>query len=372
MKILGIIAEYNPFHLGHRYHLNKAKQLIHPDLTIVVMSGNITQRGEFTIVDKLTRAKQAINEGIDLVIELPFCYTNQCADIFAKRSIDILAALNVTDIVFGSECNNLMLLQQVAELPIIADHLKESLQTGASYAASLTYGSSSFASNDILGIAYLKALKNYPTIKAHTIARTNDYHATQLESISSAKAIRTQFFNGADIGHQTPLANQINAFHPNTWNDYFPILKQTLIALPGNYLRNIHLVSEGIEMHLRKCILESTDFNQFIHQATTKRYTTSRIQRTLVNILIGLTKDTMQSINSTIVHPLAFNNHGKAYLNNAKFDSNIAMVNRINQLPTQIKASWINAERIYYLYHHSVNPLTQQGPIYIDTTKKDT
>ena len=114
MKILGLIVEYNPFHQGHLYHLNKAKELINPDITIVIMSSHFVQRGEPAISDKWTRAKVAIKNGVDLVIELPFVYSVQSADYFAKGAIEVLHKLNVTDIVFGSESGNIDVFKDIA------------------------------------------------------------------------------------------------------------------------------------------------------------------------------------------------------------------------------------------------------------------
>ena len=107
MKILGVIVEYNPFHTGHLYHLEKAKQLIQPDLTIAVMSGNFVQRGEVAIIDKLKRSELALLHGVDIVIELPFVYVMQSADYFCFGAIDLLNAIGVSDIVFGSESGNI-------------------------------------------------------------------------------------------------------------------------------------------------------------------------------------------------------------------------------------------------------------------------
>ena len=112
MKVLGLIVEYNPFHQGHLYHINKAKQLIKPDVTIVIMSGHFVQRGEPAISNKWTRAGVAIKNGIDLVIELPFVYSVQSADYFAQGAIELLAKLKVTDIVFGSECGNINIFKE--------------------------------------------------------------------------------------------------------------------------------------------------------------------------------------------------------------------------------------------------------------------
>ena len=112
MKILGIVVEYNPFHTGHLYHLQKAKEMVKPDLTIAIMSGNYVQRGEVAIIDKFKRSELAIKYGVDLVIELPFVYVSQSADYFCKGAIDLLYHIGVTDLVFGSECGTIETLIQ--------------------------------------------------------------------------------------------------------------------------------------------------------------------------------------------------------------------------------------------------------------------
>ena len=110
MKILGIIVEYNPFHTGHLYHLQKAKEMVKPDLTIAIMSGNYVQREEVAIIDKFKRSELAIKYGVDLFIELPFAYVCQSADYFCKGAIDLLYHIGITDLVFGSECGDILII----------------------------------------------------------------------------------------------------------------------------------------------------------------------------------------------------------------------------------------------------------------------
>ena len=117
MKILGIIVEYNPFHTGHLYHLQKAKEMVKPDLTIAIMSGNYVQRGEVAIIDKFKRSELAIKYGVDLVIELPFAYVCQSADYFCKGAIDLLYHIGITDLVFGSECGDIHLFKEAFTHP---------------------------------------------------------------------------------------------------------------------------------------------------------------------------------------------------------------------------------------------------------------
>lgn len=365
MRILGIVVEYNPFHKGHIYHINKAKELVNPDLTIAVMSGNIVQRGQWAIVDKVTRASIALEYGVDLVLELPAIYTMQQADVFAAKAIEILARVHVTDVVFGSECNNLELLKEVVSLPINVNHLKEIMKTGKSYAQSLSAFSSSFASNDLLAIAYLKALQNYPKITPHTILRTNDYNDESLQEISSASAIRNAYYTNIDISEHTPLASIINEFKPNSMEDYYPILKHLLISLPKKTLQNIFLVSEGIENHLVKCALNSKTFNEFIDTAATRRYSKARIMRTCMMIINLISKEEVASLEPvTLIHPLSFNEIGKNYLKTIELTNDALMINRIEDYPSNHKELLLKLERNFYLFHPEINPLKKQGPYY--------
>lgn len=163
MKILGIIVEYNPFHTGHLYHLQKAKEMVKPDLTIAIMSGNYVQRGEVAIIDKFKRSELAIKYGVDLVIELPFAYVCQSADYFCKGAIDLLYHIGITDLVFGSECGDIDTFKEIAYA--IKNHpneydqyVKAAMKKGLRYpdacnqALSLLLNKSIKTPNDLLGL----------------------------------------------------------------------------------------------------------------------------------------------------------------------------------------------------------------------------
>ena len=363
MKCLGLITEYNPFHNGHVYHLKQAKAIC-DGLTIAVMSGNYVQRGEFAIVNKYERAKVAVLQGVDLVVELPMVYTIQQASVFASQAIKILAECGVSDLVFGSECNDIALLKQVAELPLNIDHFKEVMANGDSYIKALNPFADGFASNDILGIAYLKALQNYPQIKAHCIQRIGRYHDLTLTEMASAKAIRTAWFNHRSIASFTPLANAIANYGPNQWSDYYPLLRHILLTTSLTVLKNIFMVNEGIEMHLVKCAKACNHFNDFIRMATTRRYTTSRIQRTCLFILMNISKQDMHTLEKdVIIHPLAFNQKGAAHLKQLKKNGK-TIVSRINQFPPHHRDIYIKSERVYYELHDT-NMLKHQSAIIV-------
>ena len=200
METVGIIAEYNPFHNGHLYHLEKIKEL-YPSATIVlVMAGNYTERGDVAIVDKWQRTKMALSAGIDLVVELPFPFATQSADFFAYGATTILEKLKVGHLVFGSESNDIETIKKIAKEqinnPMFEKLVKYYSKLGNNYPTALSLslkdliGEELKAPNDLLGISYLKSIiKNNYNIEAHCIKRTNNYLNKELEELSSSTAI---------------------------------------------------------------------------------------------------------------------------------------------------------------------------------------
>ncbi len=301
MKVLGLIVEYNPFHQGHLYHLNKAKELINPDITIVIMSSHFVQRGEPAISDKWTRAKVAIKNGVDLVIELPFVYSVQSADYFAHGAIELLAKMNVTDIVFGSENGDINIFTDIAYTikrnKSQYDHLvKQQMDLGLRYpdacnqALSILMNKTITTPNDLLGLAYVKEVigHDYP-ITLHCIKRTNDFHSLEIETISSASAIRHALKNKIDIVDQFCNYNDYQEFY--FFEDFFPFLRYKLLTTNSSQLKKIHLVDEGIENLLKDKIVTCKNMEELVLSLTSKRYTRSRIQRMLIHILMNNTKD---------------------------------------------------------------------------------
>ena len=315
MKVCGLIVEYNPLHNGHLYHLQKAKELTDADIVIAVMSGNFVQRGEFALIDKWIRAKAAIKAGIDIVLELPFVFTVQSATQFGKNAIDILAKAKCNYLVFGSETNNLEELKEIASMSFNIDNFKEIIKKGFSYPATYGFLADSYGPNDILAISYLKALQNYPDIIPISILRTSDYHNDQLnEAFPSAKAIRTALKNNKDITSFTPMKD-LEKYPSPKWDDYYGYIRNLLLVTPRKQLQKIFLMDEGIESHLAKCAYKCYNFEQFINMAITRRYTRSRIQRTLCHLLIHNTKKDMQAlVEYDIIRPLAFSPKGQKYL----------------------------------------------------------
>ena len=187
--VIGIIVEYNPFHNGHIYHINKIKEKYPDSIIIAVMSGNVTERGDISIIDKWDKTKIALKYGIDLVIELPFKFASQSADLFARGAMEILNEMKVDKIVFGSECNDINKLTEIANIQLsdeynnlIKDYLdKYNYPTALSLALKKLANTDIKSPNDILGMCYIKEIiKNNYNIQVESIKRTNDYNSKEL------------------------------------------------------------------------------------------------------------------------------------------------------------------------------------------------
>jgi len=294
MKATGIIVEYNPFHNGHLYHIEKTRELTGCDVLIAVMSGNFVQRGEPALIDKWQRAKIALENGVDLVIELPFAYCNQSAKQFAEGAIKILDLAQVFDIVFGSESNNIYELQEIADMSINVNNLKESMRSGIGFPKAYGLMAGEYYPNDILGIAYLKALKN-TNIIPHTIQRTVHYNDPSLNNrIVSANAIRNAVLDNKDISLFTPM--KINKKEIHTLAPYYPYIRSLLLTLDKQYLSELFLFNEGIENHMIKQARIADDFTTFIDNCITKRYSKARIQRTIISLICQIKKQDIEKL----------------------------------------------------------------------------
>lgn len=329
MRILGIVAEYNPFHKGHLYHLKQAQALIKPDVTIVVMSGSFVQRGEVAIVDKWIRSQIAVECGVDLVVELPTVYALESADYFAKSSIELLHLLGVTDIVFGSETANMDQFIEIAKtIQTNSDSynrlVKDAMQKGLRYPDACNQALSTLMNqevktpNDLLGLAYTKEVitNNYP-IHLHAIKRTSHYHSETIETFASATALRKALKENKDVSNQLPGYIYYKDKALLDSNTFFPYLKYNILM--NDQLANIHLVDEGIENLLKETINKTQNINELISLLSSKRYTRSRIARMLAHILLNNSKEeVLQAMHFSQIRPLAFSQDGANYLRQIK------------------------------------------------------
>ena len=365
-NVLGIIAEYNPFHNGHLHHLIESKKITNSDYCIAVMSGNFTQRGEVSIVDKWEKARMAISNGVDLVIELPTLYAISSAENFASGAIKILNSLGVVDYIsFGSESNDITLLDDIAnvlafEPPQYKTLLSHELARGESYPkarenAVMMYLNDvrSFAivlssPNNILGIEYLKSLKRLksdiqPVSIKREGAKYNDTTIPRSSRFASATAIRNLCQSIDDI---TPIQRFVPEASFDILEDnikkgnfvkYLSAFDKeiiyTLRKMSTSEIANLPDVSEGLEFALKNAANQCNSVVELLSIIKTKRYTQTRLQRILLYAILGITKKDMEISMATMpyVRVLGFNDKGQELI------SEISKRNRKLEIVTSVK-----------------------------------
>ena len=355
MKVVGLIAEYNPFHNGHQYHIEKARKITGADIVIVVMSGNFVQRGAPAIMPKHLRAEVALKAGASLVIELPVSYATGSAEFFAFGAVSLLDKLGCVDcICFGSECGDIEVLQNLAR--IIHDepeeyksYLSQYLRQGNSFPlarqkAMTDYLKSDTASdilaepNNILGIEYLKALcKLESKIKPYTISRmVSHYHDNNLcENYSSASAIRKALSESIDfnLDSQVPEVNiplmreTCGTRYPIYINDFSILLKYKLMSETKETLTAYADVSEELANRIYNHLNQFHSFEQFCELLKTKEITYSRISRSLLHVLLGIKQTNMVDI--AYAHVLGFRKSDAELFSKIKKFSSIPIVTKL-------------------------------------------
>mgnify|MGYP001042808227 FL=1 len=342
-KVLGIVAEYNPFHNGHFYHMQESKKITEADSCICVISGNFTQRGEPSIVNKWAKTYMALCCGADLVIELPTVYSISSAENFASGAIKIFDSLKiVTDISFGAECNDLATLNNIAnvfysEPANYKTILNHELKRGLSYPMAREnavlmylndikrYANVLSNSNNILAIEYLKALKQQKSmIQPNIVPRKNVYYNDQkiVDDFASATAIRKLMLNReyAEVRKVVPRSTYQIIGEEYKKNHIILGIKKyekeiiyALRVMPIEEIQNLPDVNEGLEFAIKKAASETNDIEELIEKVKSKRYTQTRIQRILVYVLLGITKKDMEDSKKMVpyVRVLGFNSRGK-------------------------------------------------------------
>ena len=352
MVTIGVIAEYNPFHNGHIYHINKIKELYPDSLIVLVLNGYFLERGEISVESLSSKTKLALEYGVDLVIELPFIFGSNSADTFSEMSLELLHELRVEKIIFGSECNDINKLTNLARKQLNNEYntiVKDFLDSGINYPTALNKALNININtpNDILGLTYIKSiLKNKYNIDPITIKRTNNYHdISSNNKIISASNIREKIKNNIDIDNFVPNKEFINNIN---YDLYFKLLKYKIIT--DDNLEKYLTVDEGIENRLKKVINECNTLEELIFKVKSKRYTYNRINRMFIHILIGLTKeDKKKCLHNEDIRVLGFNNNGKRYLNSIKKDTLLPIVSSLKNIDSVIKDYEIKAYQIYNL-----------------------
>ena len=344
MSVLGIVAEYNPFHNGHLYHLNESKRITNSDYSVCIMSGNFTQRGEAAIIDKWSRAEMAIKSGIDLVIELPLVYSISSAENFAYGSMNILDKIGIVDYVsFGSECGNLDTLYPIAK--ILCDEPKEyvsllnhELSKGVSFPKAREkallmylndirkYANVLSGPNNILGIEYLKALiKLNSTLTPMTLKRKGTDHSNKniTSNFASSTAIRKAIKRTNALSKVVPeetlsiLIDKIK--HGQIVNGIQSFEKEILYKLRTMSIQeiaNLPDVSEGLEFAIKNASDSCNNVLDLVSLIKSKRYTQTRIQRILLYALLDITKQDIENSKKGIpyIRVLGMTENGKNML----------------------------------------------------------
>lgn len=390
MKVLGIIAEYNPFHNGHLYHLKESVGIADPDYTVCVMSGNFMQRGEPAITDKWNRAEMAVKNGIDLVLELPFAFACNNAEYFAYGAVDILNRIGcVTHLSFGSEAGDLSALMKTAGfLTHESDELKAGIreysEQGLSFpkaryeAVRKCMGEDCSdvlkSANNILAVEYLKQLQlSESSIEPLTIKRYGTgYHDKEtFEDIASATAIRHKIGktgSSEDVFEFIPTATyqvlkSIDKGVNTIFDDFYKLLIYKILTSETEELRAILSATEGLENRVKNAVSRSVDMDSLIKSVLSKRYTDTRIRRLMSHILIGLKKESFREIIDKRINyarVLGFSRKGAELLKQIKKEeqNTIPVLTNINRETDREADEWkllrydVTASDVYNLAVH--------------------
>ena len=336
MNIIGIIGEYNPIHLGHIYQIKKIKEIYPNSLLILITNSTFTQRGEVSILNKWHKTNISLDNNIDIVVELPFPYATQSADIFAKGSLYILNKLKIDTLVFGTESENLKKIQRIVDTQLnnkeynykIQEYLNKGFNypTAASRSLIDILGYTTNEPNDLLAISYIKEIKrNNYNIKPVSIKRTNSYHSKEVtNNIVNASLIRELFNKEKDITNFIPKHTKEYLYKNITNETYFPYLKYKILT--ENNLSIYQTVEEGIENRIKRAIKKANSWEELIKYIKTKRYTYNKINRMLIHILTNYTKEDNNNIDIDYIRILGFNKKGRKYLNKIKKEIDIPII----------------------------------------------
>jgi len=366
MNIIGIVCEYDPFHNGHKYQIDKIKEKYKDSLIIAIMSTSFTQRGNLSIINKWDKTRCALLNGIDIVMELPYIYTTQSSDIFAHYSIYFLNKLKVDTLCFGSESNNKDILINNAKIQLnssefdslVSKYMKDGINypTALNNALKTLGGTNINEPNDLLALSYIKEIiKNNYNIEIFNIKRTNNYHDTlSNDSIISSSNIRNKLINNEDISSFIP-SNTLKYINFKDYRDkYFELLKYKIINEKD---LSIYLdVDEGLDTRIKNSINKSKTIEELIQNIKTKRYTYNKINRMLNHILCSYTKYEKDLYKyPEYIRILGFSNKGRDYLNKIKNNIDLDILNKYDTS----KYKSLNVEKrvseIYSLIYEDIN-----------------
>lgn len=308
----GIICEFNPFHSGHKYLIDTVKKS--SDAVICVMSGNIVQRGEFAVYDKFTRARTALENGADLIIDLPCAYSAMSAKGFAKYAVQLTEATGITDsLSFGAECDDIELLKETAnEIENKKEAIAKEMKNGLSYPAArrLAAGSELLDyPNNILAIEYIK----HTTLPCTVIKRIGKGHDTD-DRIYSSSAIRSMLDNDKIC----------------TLKNCEKAVLAKLRTMTAQDFQEIDDVTEGLENRIIQAVKHAENLDMLYDSIKTKRYTHSRIRRIILKSYLSITKDYTGDV--PYIRIIGFNEKGRALLSEMKNKATLPIISKYSDI----------------------------------------
>ncbi|MGY4787411.1 nucleotidyltransferase [Bacillus sp. OHL2] len=382
MKATGVVVEYNPFHYGHAYHVRQAKTHTSSDVAIAVMSGSFLQRGEPAIVSKWARTKMALQNGVDIVCELPYIYAVQKAETFANGAVSILDALKCRSLFSEARMGTLKHLSEQLTLGMKKEEID--LFTKAKVKEGLSYPAASAAAfqkiidpkhlldlskpNNILGFHYVKAiLERSPHIEPFTSQRiASGYHDQELpkhQKIASATSIRKALKeNGSfeTVASYLPEASlkQLHDYYSSydllhTQEDYFSFLKHVFHTMDTAELAGIYEIEEGIEHRMQKAITHASTYEEYLSLVKTKRYTWTRLQRMNTHLLMRVKKTVMHELlkekHTPYIRLLGMSKKGQQYLSLVKKELDVPLVSKLSSFSHPALDLDIRASRVFSL-----------------------
>ncbi|MDR3296356.1 MAG: nucleotidyltransferase [Clostridiales Family XIII bacterium] len=355
-KVAGIVAEYNPFHNGHLYHLEKTKALTGAAVCVAVMSGDFVQRGEPALIDKWERAEAAVENGVDLVVELPFLYACNSAEYFAKGAMRLLSAMGcVTQLSFGSEAGEIAPLQNVAaflaeEPEAFREALHGASKRGRSFPAARFEATADLLGaaqaellrqpNNILAIEYIKQLiliRSEITPVTFKRRGAGYFDAAPGAKIAGASALRTLLLAGkrAEAGAYLPAGEAVRPRSDAyaSLDPYFTAIACAAGTKSREELREIFSASEGLENRLKRALDGAKDMESLIAGTKSRRYTETRIRRFLLHVLFGLTKEKFRRLDAAppYLRVLALNRAGGGLLRRIRKEGRLPVITNLNK-----------------------------------------
>ncbi|KRL03213.1 nucleotidyltransferase [Liquorilactobacillus capillatus] len=347
MTVVGIIAEYNPFHNGHLYQLEQVREQFPTATIVVAMSGNFLERGEPACLDKWTRTRQALTAGVDVVVELPLAFCVQPADRFALGAVKILKEMGVEQLFFGAEHAEYDFnLMAEKTLNIHGDFSKYNESYAAAYqrAVYTQLGYSVDTPNDLLGLAYARAnvrlnarFRLVPLQRI--IAGHHDLILQKKQNIASASAIRKQL--------QARKIKDVKTYVPEitykaimkqpliSWNDFWPLLRYQIETSSLQKIRSLYGVGEGLEYRVKQQLEglpEDATFDDWLKAVKSKRYTYTRLARLAVAILVQVTSGEVEEVEKNpYLRLLGFSFRGQCHLNKVKKSSCYPLITKITK-----------------------------------------